>query len=140
MRFWDTSALVPVLLNETDTPRRLEQIAEDPSLAVWWATLAEAESAIQRRSRERSMPPDSARTARMRLAELAAIWSEVPPSPALRTLAVRLLRTHPLRAADALQLAAALSVMHAGSPGLAFVTGDDRLANAAEIEGLTLLR
>jgi predicted nucleic acid-binding protein len=67
---------------------------------------------------------------------LAAAWREVPASAVVRTLAVRLLRTHPLRAADALQLAAALSLVQGGVAGLVFLTADLRLAEAAEIEGL----
>jgi hypothetical protein len=74
------------------------------------------------------------------LAEISSHWHEVPPSPALRTLAVRLLRTHPLRAADALQLAAALSLGAALRRQLGFVCADDRLAAAAETEGLPVIR
>lgn len=62
----------------------------------------------------------------------------MPASTVVRTLAVRLLRTHSLGAADALQLAAALSLSQGGAPGLPFLTADARLANAAEIEGLSI--
>ena len=140
MMFWDTSALVPLLLAETDTPRRRETLRADPMLAVWWGTLIECESALQRRLREGALAPTAARAARERLSTLAAAWHEVPPSPALRILALRLLRTHPLRAADAQQLAAALTLALAGLPAIAFLSADTRLADAAEIEGLTVLR
>jgi hypothetical protein len=140
MKFWDTSALVPLLVTETDTARRADSLQADPALAVWWGTLIECESALQRRTREGALPPEAARLARERLATLAGAWHEVSPTPAVRTLAVRLLRTHPLRAADALQLAAALALQQAGLPGLSFLTADTRLADAAEIEGLTVIR
>ncbi len=136
MRFWDSSAVVTLLLAEADTELRRRQLAEDPSLAVWWGTLPECESALERRRRDQSLTADQVRLARTRLAELSAHWHEVAPSVPLRTLAVRLLRTHPLRAADSLQLAAALTLAQAGLPGLPFLTADTRLANAAEIEGL----
>lgn len=139
MRFWDASALVPLLLPEADTPLRHRQLAEDPALAVWWGTLAECESALARRLRDGSLPPDQARLARARLVDLSSHWHEVAPSAPLRTLAIRLLRTHPLRTADSLQLAAALTLAQAGLPSLPFLTADTRLASAAEIEGLPLL-
>lgn len=140
MRFWDTSALVPLLLPEADSALRRRHLSEDSAIAVWWGTLAECESALERRHRDLSLSPEQAPLARSRLAELSAHWHEVSPTSPLRTLAIRLLRTHPLRAADALQLAAALTLAQAGLPGLPFLTADTRLASAAEIEGLLVLR
>jgi hypothetical protein len=58
----------------------------------------------------------------------------VQPGDLVREQALRLLRVHTLRAADALQLAAALE--WAGAPTDAdFVTFDDRLREAAVREG-----
>lgn len=139
MKFWDSSALVPLLVAEADSPRRAEALRADPVLIVWWGTAVECDSALQRRQREGVLNGDAARQARAHLATLAAAWHEVMPSTALRTLAVRLLRTHPLRAADALQLAAALTLAPStGAP--TFLTADLRLADAAEIEGVHVLR
>ena len=140
MKFWDSSALVPLLVSEADTERRSTALRADPALAVWWGTAVECESALQRRLREGALDAKGARLARERLATLAEAWHEVPASPAVRTLAVRLLKTHPLSAADSLQLAAALALMQAGLPGLPFLTADLRLADAAEIEGLLVVR
>jgi len=136
VRYWDASALVPLLINEADSDLRRIQLEEDPSIAVWWGTLVECESALERRRREGSLSAELVRAARTRLAELSSYWHEIPPTPALRSLAIRLLRTHPLRAADSLQLAAALTLAQAGLPGLPFLSADSRLADAAEIEGL----
>ena len=140
MRFWDSSALVPLLAAEEDSSRRAGQLREDGVMAVWWATVVECESAIQRRQREGVLDVAGARLARARLEELAGAWHETPPAPATRLLATRLIRTHPLRAADALQLAAALSLAAALRRSIPFVCADDRLASAAEIEGLAVLR
>jgi predicted nucleic acid-binding protein len=131
--------LVALLVDEPDSDRRALQLREDPVLAVWWSTPVECESAIQRRLRDGALDDAGARTARERLVELAGAWHEAPPAPALRTLATRLLRTHPLRAADALQLAAALSLAGALHRPIGFVCADDRLCAAAEVEGLPLL-
>lgn len=140
MTFWDSSALVPLLVNESDSARRAETLRADPTITVWWGTAVECESALQRRLREGSLDANGARQARERLATLSAAWHEVPAAPAVRTLAVRLLRTHPLRAADSLQLAAALALAQAGPATLPFLTADTRLADAAEIEGLNVVR
>lgn len=136
MIFWDSSALVALLVTEPESPLRLGQLQADPRMAVWWGTPVEIESALQRRLREGSLDADAARLARDRLADLAAAWHEVNPTAAVRKLALRILRTHPLRTTDSLQLAAALSLEAAGLPGLTFACADQRLAAAAEIEGL----
>jgi len=140
MRFWDSSALVALLVEEPDTQRRSAQLREDPVMAVWWATPVECESAIQRRLREGALDSGGARLARERLAELAAAWHESPPQTSLRPLATRLIRTHPLRAADSLQLAAALTLCSALRRQVGFVCADERLATAAEIENLPVIR
>ena len=54
---------------------------------------------------------------------------------AVRRTALRLLRVHPIRTADALQLAAALAAAHGDPSTLAFLSGDARLSAAADIEG-----
>ena len=140
MKFWDSSALVALLVTEPDTVRRIRALQSDPVQAVWWGTALECESALQRRLREGALDATTLRLARTRLATLAAAWHEVHPTAAVRTLAIRLLRTHALRAADAQQLAAALVLAQAGLPALAFLSADARLGDAAEIEGLTVDR
>jgi predicted nucleic acid-binding protein len=136
MIFWDSSALVALLVDEADSEQRRQQLEADPELAVWWGTPVECESAIQRRVREGSLSVADARLARERLADLSMSWHEVSPVVAVRTLSRRLLRTHPLRAADALQLAAALALGEAGLNEFTFACSDVRLATAAETEGL----
>lgn len=136
MIFWDSSALVALLMDEVDSQPRRQQLQADSELAVWWGTPVECESAIQRRVREGSLSVSDARLARECLADLSTSWHEVSPVVAVRTLSRRLLRTHPLRAADALQLAAALALGEAGLNQLSFACSDIRLATAAETEGL----
>jgi predicted nucleic acid-binding protein len=57
----------------------------------------------------------------------------------VREAAVRFLRVHPLRAADALQLAAAFVAAERRPSSLEVVTLDDRLAVAARKEGFALI-
>jgi predicted nucleic acid-binding protein len=139
MIFWDSSALVALLVDEPDSAPRRAHLRSDSELAVWWGTPVECESAIQRRLREGSLTMPQARLAHERLADLSASWHEVSPVVAVRTLSRRLLRTHPLRAADSLQLAAALTLAVAGLKELTFACSDVRLAAAAEAEGLRLV-
>jgi predicted nucleic acid-binding protein len=136
MIFWDSSALVALLVTEAGGPLRFSQLQADPEIAVWWASSVEIESAFQRRLRDGSIDSAQAQVARDRLADLAAAWHEVSPTPAVRKLAHRLLRTHPLRAVASLQPAAALTLEAAGLHGLAFACADPRLHIAAEIDGL----
>jgi hypothetical protein len=62
----------------------------------------------------------------------------VEPTDDVRIHALRVLRLHPLRAADALQLAAAIVWCRARPYGAAFVCLDDRLRGAAAREGFTV--
>ncbi len=135
MRFWDTSAVVPLLVFEDASRICLSLLAEDLGLVVWWGTRLECASALARLERSGA----SVHPARERLDVLATAWAEVEPTEPLRRTAVRLLRVHPLRAADALQLAAAV-VWSEGAPGMPFVTLDDRLADAADREGFRVIQ
>ncbi|HKJ91209.1 MAG TPA: type II toxin-antitoxin system VapC family toxin [Oceanipulchritudo sp.] len=137
MIFWDSSALTPLLLEEAESDLREAQLGRDSVIIVWYGTLAEIESALNRRKREGSLPRPEERKARARLNLLAEAWIEVQPTAALRDRALRLLRTHPLRAADAFQLAAAVIFCEDQTTGFPFLTGDHRLRDAAEAEGFT---
>ena len=64
---------------------------------------------------------------------------EVQPSESLREDALRFLRAHELRAADAIQLAAGVAAAEGRPTTLAFVSLDDRLAEAAEREGFPVV-
>jgi predicted nucleic acid-binding protein len=72
------------------------------------------------------------------LKQLANGWHEVDPSDAVRETAVRFLRVHALRAADALQLSAAFIAAERRPSSLELVTLDDHLAVAARKEGFVL--
>lgn len=139
MRFWDTSAIVPLSVTEPMTPvvRRLAE--EDPSLVVWWGTRTECLSALARRRREGGLPSTTERRARDVLAKLSLSWSEILPNEVLRSRAERLLSVHPLRAADAFQLASALLWSHGETRGQVLVSFDDRLREAAQREGFLVL-
>lgn len=135
MRFWDSSAIVPLLVAEPAHAAALDVLERDPEIIAWWATSIECVSALSRLEREDAMSPGGTRAALARLDRLAAAWHEVQPTPWVRQRAIRLLRVHPLRAADAMQLAAAIASAEDEPATLGFVTFDERLAEAAEREG-----
>ena len=138
MKFWDASAIVPLLMAEVTT-RMLQGIAAaDPVMLVWWGTQVECASAIARLERDGALEPPAVIEAFNRLTHLAAGWHEVDPSDVVREAAVRFLRVHPLRAADALQLAAAFVAAERRPSSLELVTLDDRLAAAGRKEGFLL--
>jgi len=139
VRFWDTSALVPLFVAEPATARARRWVADDPDATVWTLARVELLSALARRGR--AQPAAATRLLQARREALAAWerWSEVTAVELVRRHAERLVETHPLRAADALQIGAALVVAGADPPALEFVTLDDQQAQAAEREGLRVL-
>jgi len=69
---------------------------------------------------------------------LAILWSVIAPSAKIGFEARALLERYPLRAADALQLAAALEWCEGKPTGNVFLTFDKRLREAAGLAGFTL--
>lgn len=136
--FWDSSALVPLLVSERRSSELVALLRSDPAPATWWATPVECQSALQRRRREDALEASTLGRALDRLRQLAEDVDVVAPTVALREAAGRALAAHPLRAADALQLAAAL-VWSGEASGEPFVCLDDRLRDAARREGFTVL-
>jgi predicted nucleic acid-binding protein len=126
-------------VEENETTKRATQLREDPVLAVWWGTPVECESAIQRRYREKAFSHDEVIQACTRLDAIGRQWMEIPPSSEIRRIASRLLRTHALRTADALQLSAAILLAGEFSSRLEFVCSDERLVQAAFREGLEII-
>lgn len=140
MRFWDSSAILPLLVEETSTPSALDYYGNNPGIVAWWGTPVECASALARLERETRLNSAEVTQALGQLATLQAAWHEVQPLDGVRQIAQRLLRLHPLRAADSLQLAAALLVCEHRPQGWQFVCLDTRLSLAAEREGFMVIR
>ena len=140
MKFWDSSAVVPLLIAEPYSKALQAAAVDDPVMLVWWGTEVECASAIARLERDGGLDEAAAHEAFGRLKQFAGAWHEVDPSDGIRESAVRLLRVHPLRPADALQLAAAYIAAERRPSSLELVTLDDRLAAAARKEGFSLVK
>jgi uncharacterized protein len=129
---------VPLLVAEPASQRLFQLLRADGALVVWWGTPIECGSAIARRERDGALNSASANVAFEHLRALQPSWAEVVPSAKVRDIALRLLRTHPLRAPDSLQLAAAIVAADDEPAALGFVCLDERLSAAALREGFTV--
>jgi len=139
VRFWDASAIVPLLIAEASTRRLQLLAASDPDMLVWWGAAVECVSALARLERSAALDARATLLAFDRLKQLAAGWYEIEPSDIVRETAIRFLRVHPLRAADALQLAAAFVAAEQRPASLTVIALDDCLASAAQKEGFTVV-
>ena len=139
MRFWDSSAIVPLLVSELSTDELTRAFETDPDMLVWWAGSVECVSAISRREREGVLADAAATAALDRLSALELGWTEIQPVERVRAVAIRMLRVHSLRAADALQLGAAVIAAEGHPASLPFVTLDEQLSCAARREGFRVV-
>jgi uncharacterized protein len=136
--FWDSSAIVPLLVAEPRSSELTALLREGDVPVVWWTTVVECRSALQRRHRETPFLSGVLESALRRLERFFAVWDTVPPTEEVRRRASRLLAVHALRAGDALQLGAAL-VFAEDEEGTGLVCLDDRLRDAASKEGFRIL-
>ena len=138
MKFWDASAVVPLLIDELTTPTVRVVATSDPDQIVWWTTATECISALARRLRSGGIDQSGFDSASTRLTDMRDQWSEVLPHTQLRSDAEQYLRRYLLRAADALQLAAAWKAAEGEPNTLALVSFDERLREAARSEGFVV--
>jgi predicted nucleic acid-binding protein len=132
--FWDASALVPLCVLQSITPR-VASLYKSYRAVVWWATPVEIASALARLVRTREISSSESAKARQVAVSLADEWSVVQPSNALRNHAAQLVERYDLKAADALQLAAALDWCEDSPRGEIFLTADQKLREAALFSG-----
>lgn len=136
--FWDTSALVPLCVQQQPSPA-VRQLLEQHEIAVWWATPVEMRSAFERLLRMGQLTGSEHAAAGARLEKLRRGWRELQPSEVLRAHAETFLMTHLLRAADALQLAAAWTWCSGTPQTYVFISGDAQLLEAARQIGFQIV-
>ena len=139
MRYWDASALVPLIVGEPTSEKMRGLLAEDDRIATWVWSYTEIAGAVERRAREGAISWDQRLSVLQRLLVLADSWDEVTDVLAVRSRANSLVARHPLRAADAGQLGAALLLKEQVVSPLTFVCLDRNLSLAANDEGLHVL-
>jgi len=139
MRFWDSSAIVPLLVDQPATAGQQALLKADSSMIVWWMSESECFSALARLEREGALNNKGFLEAAARLDALSTNWLVVSAIEAVKQEVRRILRVHPLRCADAFQLAAATIASERAPSSLCLVTLDERLALAASKEGFETL-
>lgn len=128
--FWDASALVPLCVHEA-TSRKAHAQLKMFLPVVWWGTPVEIHSAIRRAHLQGKLNDAEIQQGLSRLNLLSGGWREILPDDELRDLAGDLLDAHDLRAADSLQLAAALIWCQRRPVRRSFLSADRRLSAAA---------
>jgi predicted nucleic acid-binding protein len=139
MRFWDSSALIPLLIRETSSKQMRGLLASDSRIIASFITPIEIGSALWRRRHHHELTAEQHAVAEEAFSKLRESWSEMVEILAARQIALDLITRHILRAADALQLAAALIACGDDPASLPFVTLDHDLASAARNEGFNVL-
>jgi predicted nucleic acid-binding protein len=135
MKFWDSSAIVPLVVNEEETDYCLKTLSHDQEMLIWCLSRLEVMSALCRQVRDKTLSDTEFQKAKTRMNDLIERAYEVKAIEKVKQRALRLLEVHPLRAADACQLASAL-VSSQEDPGrLTIVCFDQRLMKAAIKEG-----
>jgi predicted nucleic acid-binding protein len=135
VRFWDSSAVVPLLVEQQASARATAWVDVDSTMVIWSLTIVEVVSALRRLVRDRAVDEAAATQAEARMEDMARACHLVIDVEPVKSAARRLLRVHPLRAFDALQLAAALHWVEGRPQGRVLCTLDSRLALAAQREG-----
>lgn len=128
----------PSLVDRALTAASRDQLVQYPVIATWWASSKECASALNRLHRQKRIESATLVQLLSDLDSFASRWVSIP-SVGVKRAALRILRSHPIRAADALQLAAALTAAGGDPVSLEFVTRDSRLATAAQLEGFRVV-
>ena len=129
MRFWDSSALIPLLIAEPTSALVTHWLTIDTVIEVWALTRIEMLSALERRRRNGPASKTQIASARRQLNQLSSFWNVVSDIERVGRQAERLLQAYPLRAADSLQLGAAIVAAEGRPSSLDFATFDRRLAD-----------
>ena len=135
MKFWDTSALVPLIVDEPATSSMRHVLSRDRDAVVWMLTSVELLSTLGRLGRMSTDLADLLPGVRVEVMDLFKCWAAVTHVEEVRRRAERLVCVHPLTAADGMQLGAALLASGDRPDTLDFVTLDQSLARCARLEG-----
>ncbi len=135
--YWDTSALLPLCILQPQTTAAQACFARY-EIVTWWATPIEIVSGLNRLERMGTITHSHYLATKPFVQKIVRDFMLVHESAGISKDACALLGLHPLRAADALQLAAALEACEHQPRGYVFITADRRLADAAKKTGFTV--
>ena len=135
--FWDSSALIPLCVSQPQTATA-RLLYESYRIVTWRATQVEIMSGLTRLDRMGQITHDRFFIGKRIAQEIMRDWISVGSIESIAGNACLQLELYPLRAADALQLAAALEWCEGKPRGNVFLTFDRRLREAAGSAGFTL--
>ncbi len=138
MKFWDSSAIVPLVVNEEETDYCLKTLSHDQEMLIWCLSRLEVMSALCRQVRDGTLSDTEFQKTKKCLNDLIERAYEVKAIEKVKQRALRLLEVHPLRAADSCQLASALVATQEDPDRLSMVCFDQHLKNAAIKEGFAV--
>ena len=136
--FWDASALVPVCVHERIGALVRSHLRHFAPV-VWWGTKLEIYSAICSLRRKGQLTDRESEGATTRLRLLIDGCKEITANYQVREDAADLLERYPLRAADALQLAAAMLWCNKRPRGRTLFSADRLLSQAARSAGFSVV-
>lgn len=138
MNYWDSSALVTLFVEQPCSRKYRELLERDPQVVTAWHAVPECASAFCRLRREGFSTESQLTELLTHLQTQATNWYILTSGSRLEHLTLRMLRIHPLRAMDAIHLAAARLVCGDEVVSMGFFCEDARLAQAAAKEGFTV--
>ena len=132
--YWDSSALVALLIEEEKSVKARKLKGQTSQILTWVLTPVEVFSALCRLEKEGALSLDD-------FQKCYEVWQMIENGlifvkdiEAVKCITYRLLRVHSLKAADSLQLAAAI-LSKQTSDVFPFITFDQKLEEAALKEG-----
>ena len=139
MRYWDPSALLPLLVSDSATCLVRGWLDEDPDMITAAHTRLELRAAIELRSHQRLLSRPLRRRLLNQLEHLCASCDEVTAYAQLTRRSVSLLARHSLLPTEAMHLGAALLASDGDPASLTIVSLHHAITLAAEQEGFAVL-
>ena len=87
MRFWDSSAILPLIVEERASNYATRFYEANPELVVWWAASVECASALARLERDGAIETRDLTQALQQLQALQSAWNEGQPLDTVRVAA-----------------------------------------------------
>lgn len=138
MNYWDSSAIIPLIIAEPKTEKVTEFWEKNNFNTTWTLTSVEVMSTLARLRRMGSLNDLLYENASKEWRKIQIMFEVIKDVEKVKVKAEHLVRIHPLKAADALQLASAMLIAEREPATCDFVTLDEQLGRAASLEGFTV--
>ncbi len=138
MAFWDSSAIVPLSVNEKSSRLARNLWRQFAKNFVWSESVVEVSSAFARLEREGKINKPTRLKLENRLLFVEAQWVKIETTSRIIEIGRTFPALYGLKAMDCLQLAAALVWCNEYPKNRNFIAGDGKLLKAAESAGFTI--